>query len=183
MRTSLKTNQQGFTLVEIAIVLVIIGLLLGAVFKGQELIGQAKVKNATKQLDEVRAAYYTHIDKKNTVPGDAGGDGITDGDSNFWPALYRENLLNGDPNAATVVGPNNPYGVTLFATGSTANYVCSKLPQNAIVQIETKYDDNNGQTGSYIYVGATKPTAGNDPTAAALPATPGDTLAWMCSKL
>ena len=45
--TEIKMNKQqsGFTLVEIAIVLVIIGLLLGGVLKGQELINSAKVKN------------------------------------------------------------------------------------------------------------------------------------------
>jgi prepilin-type N-terminal cleavage/methylation domain-containing protein len=42
----MKSRQAGFTLVEIAIVLVIIGLLLGGVLKGQELINSAKVKNA-----------------------------------------------------------------------------------------------------------------------------------------
>ena len=38
-------KQSGFTLIELAIVLVIIGLLLGGVLKGQELINSAKVKN------------------------------------------------------------------------------------------------------------------------------------------
>ena len=41
----MKRNQSGFTLIEIAIVLVIIGLLLGGVLKGQELINSSKVKN------------------------------------------------------------------------------------------------------------------------------------------
>jgi prepilin-type N-terminal cleavage/methylation domain-containing protein len=41
----MRSKQSGFTLVEIAIVLVIIGLLLGGVLKGQELINSAKVKN------------------------------------------------------------------------------------------------------------------------------------------
>src|SRR5256712_1845394 len=41
----MKNRQQGFTLVEIAIVLVIIGLLLGGILKGQEMITQAKIKN------------------------------------------------------------------------------------------------------------------------------------------
>ena len=41
----MNNRQSGFTLVEIAIVLVIIGLLLGGVLKGQELITQAKIKN------------------------------------------------------------------------------------------------------------------------------------------
>ncbi|MBC7697144.1 MAG: prepilin-type N-terminal cleavage/methylation domain-containing protein, partial [Bacteroidia bacterium] len=41
----MKKQQTGFTLIELAIVLVIIGLLLGGVLKGQELINSAKVKN------------------------------------------------------------------------------------------------------------------------------------------
>jgi len=40
-----QPRQRGFTLVEIAIVLVIIGLLLGGVLKGQGLIDSARVKN------------------------------------------------------------------------------------------------------------------------------------------
>ncbi len=45
MKRQMKSQQSGFTLVEIAIVLVIIGLLLGGILKGQELINSAKVKN------------------------------------------------------------------------------------------------------------------------------------------
>ena len=40
----MRKQQQGFTLIEIAIVLVIIGLLLGGVLKGQELIQNARVR-------------------------------------------------------------------------------------------------------------------------------------------
>ena len=42
---NIKRQQSGFTLVEIAIVLVIIGLLLGGILKGQELINSAKAKS------------------------------------------------------------------------------------------------------------------------------------------
>jgi len=48
---TMKRNQSGFTLIEIAIVLVIIGLLLGGVLKGQELINSAKVKNLASSND------------------------------------------------------------------------------------------------------------------------------------
>ncbi len=40
----LQKKQKGFTLVEIAIVLVIVGLLIGGVLKGQEMITNAKLK-------------------------------------------------------------------------------------------------------------------------------------------
>lgn len=53
-------GQKGFTLVELAIVLVIIGIILGAVLKGQELINNAKVKRAYNQQREVMAAVYTY---------------------------------------------------------------------------------------------------------------------------
>ncbi|MES0328532.1 MAG: prepilin-type N-terminal cleavage/methylation domain-containing protein, partial [Gammaproteobacteria bacterium] len=44
-------GQKGFTLIEIAIVLVIIGLLLGGVLKGQELINTARVRALNNSVD------------------------------------------------------------------------------------------------------------------------------------
>jgi len=63
-------KQRGFTLVEIAIVLVIIGLLLGGILKGQELITSARVRNIADQNSGVQAAYYGFIDRYRQVPGD-----------------------------------------------------------------------------------------------------------------
>ena len=53
-----KSHQGGFTLIEIAIVLVIIGLLLGGVLKGQELITSARVRNLIAQQDGIKAAFF-----------------------------------------------------------------------------------------------------------------------------
>jgi prepilin-type N-terminal cleavage/methylation domain-containing protein len=67
---------QGFTLVEIAIVLVIIGLLLGGILKGQEMITQAKIKNVIADFSGISAAYHGYQDRYRKVPGDdpcAGG--------------------------------------------------------------------------------------------------------------
>ena len=63
-------KQQGFTLIEIAIVLVIIGLLLGGVLKGQELITAARVRNLAAQLDGVKIAYLGFQDRYRALPGD-----------------------------------------------------------------------------------------------------------------
>lgn len=63
-------RQSGFTLVEIAIVLVIIGLLLGGILKGQELINSARVRNLADQNSGIQAAYYGFIDRYRQVPGD-----------------------------------------------------------------------------------------------------------------
>jgi prepilin-type N-terminal cleavage/methylation domain-containing protein len=65
-------NQKGFTLVEMAIVLVIIGLLLGGVLKGQELIDNSRIKNAVNDLKGISAAYNGYFDRFRAVPGDDG---------------------------------------------------------------------------------------------------------------
>ena len=69
----MKAKQSGFTLVEIAIVLVIIGLLLGGILKGQELINSARVRNLADTTSGIQAAYYGFIDRFRRVPGDWDG--------------------------------------------------------------------------------------------------------------
>ncbi len=66
----MRSKQSGFTLVEIAIVLVIIGLLLGGVLKGQELINSAKVKNIANDLNGIAAGVYAYQDRYKAFPGD-----------------------------------------------------------------------------------------------------------------
>lgn len=66
----MKNQQGGFTLIEIAIVLVIIGLLLGGVLKGQELITSAKIRNVANDFNGISAAYYTYQDRYRAMPGD-----------------------------------------------------------------------------------------------------------------
>lgn len=63
-------QQSGFTLVEIAIVLVIVGLLLGAVLKGQELIFNSKVKSTFSLGKEISAAINAYQDRYKALPGD-----------------------------------------------------------------------------------------------------------------
>lgn len=67
-----KRQQSGFTLVEIAIVLVIIGLLLGGILKGQELIENSRVTNATNDINGTRAAVNAYLDRYRRLPGDDG---------------------------------------------------------------------------------------------------------------
>jgi len=66
----MKHKQTGFTLVEIAIVLVIIGLLLGGILKGQEMITQARIKNVVNDFNGITAAYFSYQDRYKAVPGD-----------------------------------------------------------------------------------------------------------------
>ncbi len=63
-------RQRGFTLVEIAIVLMIVGLLIGGILRGQELITSARVRNIIDQKSAVQAAYTGFLDRYRMLPGD-----------------------------------------------------------------------------------------------------------------
>src|SRR6185369_11562322 len=65
-----RTSNRGFTLIEIAIVLVIIGLLLGGVLKGQELINNARVKSFANDFRNIPVAIYAYQDRYRAIPGD-----------------------------------------------------------------------------------------------------------------
>jgi prepilin-type N-terminal cleavage/methylation domain-containing protein len=92
-------RQQGFTLIEIAIVLVIIGLLLGGVLKGQELITSARVRNLISTQDGIKAAYFGFLDRYRALPGD-------------YPAAFG--------NITGVANTNNGNGNGRIETGATA---------------------------------------------------------------
>jgi len=69
-------NKKGFTLIEMAIVLVIIGIIIGAVVKGQDLVENAKSKQFSSKIQAWQIAINTYYDRKGRLPGDADRNGI-----------------------------------------------------------------------------------------------------------
>ena len=65
-----RRSERGFTLVELAIVMIIIGLLIGGILKGQELIANAEVGATVSQIKALDAATSTFRDKYDALPGD-----------------------------------------------------------------------------------------------------------------
>lgn len=139
MRRAGRKAQSGFTLVEIAIVLVIIGLLLGGVLKGQELIENGRVKNAANDMNGIVAAYNSYLDRYRKVPGDDGPVANLTARGTAWVGMAAGNN-NGilDVNAGqTFTGGGE--GATFFRhlrasgfiTGNPADVGVNALPVNA----------------------------------------------------
>ena len=153
----MKRNQSGFTLIEIAIVLVIIGLLLGGVLKGQELINSAKVKNLATDFRNIPVYIYGYQDKFKALPGDdkaatthvgatnnGNGNGVIDGNwndpntgttseaVNFWQDVRLAGLAAG-PTVITDAAyiPTNAVGGIIGIQSGTASVTATPINATA----------------------------------------------------
>lgn len=63
-------EEKGFTLVELAVVMIIIGLLIGGILKGQEMIANAQITSTVAQAKAMDAATSTFRDQYDALPGD-----------------------------------------------------------------------------------------------------------------
>ena len=65
-----RSKPTGFTLVETAIVLVIIGLLLGGILRAVELIANARVRELISRQDGIKVAFHGFQERFRAMPGD-----------------------------------------------------------------------------------------------------------------
>lgn len=70
-----KLNRKGFSLIEMAIVLVIIGIVIAAIMKGQDLLFNSRTKQLVTAANGWKVAAYGYMDRNNRFPGDLGRNG------------------------------------------------------------------------------------------------------------
>jgi len=140
----MRSKQSGFTLVEIAIVLVIIGLLLGGVLKGQELINSAKVKNFATDFRNIPLFIYGYQDKFKSIPGDDANAAthVTGAVNATTPGTLGNAVLEGNWNSVTKTDESFLFwqhvrlaglaaGPTDIAAVTDATTALAFLPKNA----------------------------------------------------
>lgn len=132
-----RKAQAGFTLVEIAIVLLVVGLLLGGVMKGQALIDSAKVKNLAQDLRTVPAMIHAYQDRFRALPGDdpAAVRHLCDGASTCTVVGNGNGVINGDWDAGIDAESARLWQhlrLAGLATGSTDPADAGFLPRNAL---------------------------------------------------
>ena len=134
----MNKQQSGFTLVEIAIVLVIIGLLLGGVLKGQELVNNAKVKNLANDFRGIATFVYAYQDRFRALPGDdkSAATHLNLGTTATTPASSIGNArINGDWNSDTKTDESYLFWQHVrlagLATGTTDTAASDYGPRNS----------------------------------------------------
>lgn len=114
-------EQKGFTLIELAIVLVIIGIIIGAVLKGQDLIVNARAKKFVNWTRSWEGAQWTILDRRGVFAGDSDANGVINDETNPVSAINtiaNANFQN-PPSETLSVGPFTFY--TKFGNDSDTN--------------------------------------------------------------
>ena len=189
-------KQTGFTLIELAIVLVIIGLLLGGVLRGQELINSAKVKNMANDFRSIPVYIYGYQDKFKAFPGDdraavthvvattnGNGNGALEGSwfnnlattseaYQFWQHVRLANLAPGATNAANLDWrPTNADGNPIGIMAGTNSLVATAMLDGAGAAIKGSYIIcSQGILGKYVTQLDTNIDDGNSATGSMLAA-------------
>ncbi len=160
LRITLMNKQAGFTLIELAIVLVIIGLLLGGVLRGQELINAAKAKNIISDYKNAQIFIYGYQDKFKALPGDdARVAAHITGATPATKGTQGNGVIEGPWNSTDVAEESVKFWEHVrmagFATGPTSVAGVGDLPTNAEngrigVQSVSGFATITNMTGTYV---------------------------------
>lgn len=110
----LTSGNRGFTLVELAIVITIIGLLIGGILKGQEMIRNARITSTIAQVKSFHAAMETFRDRFDQIPGDFSAATFRLSGCAAAAACYNGNS-NGLVGTRMLAWKNDDYGENLAA--------------------------------------------------------------------
>jgi prepilin-type N-terminal cleavage/methylation domain-containing protein len=147
-------RENGFTLIELAIVMVIIGTIIMAMLKGRDLIETARLKKFESEVRSWRTSAWLYLERKGRFPGDGDDNGIIGDETTPVPGsavIQNADLIN-PPKANPVVVGSLSFWIYWGYDGGGSG----KRKQNVMVicasdDCESAYTDNSG-TGNLEYV-------------------------------
>jgi len=141
-------NRKGFTLLELAIVLVVIGLLIGLVVRGVVLTRGAKVKRVASDLRSIHTGVMIYYERNGAYPGDTDSDGLIDDNTAAWNALSSQNIA---------YQKQNPFGGTYtLGNDGTHNTITFTVDNTTTAQeVDNIIDDGDTSTGALTFTNTT----------------------------
>jgi prepilin-type N-terminal cleavage/methylation domain-containing protein len=109
---NIKRRQAGFTLVELSVVLVVVGLLFAAVVKGQEMVDVAKVQKLVQDLKNTESNIQKYALVKGRMPGDCDSDGVVDFAADATLRTDIDNLARAEKYNYTTTQPTYRSSIT-----------------------------------------------------------------------
>ncbi len=168
---SQRSAEAGFTLLELAVVMVIISLLLAAVIDGDRVVDEGRIKRLALDVAHLRTAVRTYEDLYLALPGDdpaaskrwpdsgdGNGDGRLDGPwyaasskrtetALFWTHLQHAGLFNGGDGPPKHIAGGRT-GVADAPLGLTGPAICfNDLPADHAIGYDIQFDDGKSDSG------------------------------------
>lgn len=161
----LASKIKGFTLVEMAMVLVIVSLLLSGAFKAVELVENSKVEKLVNDLEAFQISYYTYYDRVGDFPGNGSAsdrfidyDAVGINDGTFFQDLFSQGFITSNEPLAVLVAPGYYFVNHLPTTGTVdlttgtilgKNQACVTLLEDSYArQLDIAMDDGVWNTGT-----------------------------------
>lgn len=165
-------SQSGFTLIEIAIVVIIVGLLAGGVLKGLEILEDTRLQKTADQVRSIQSAWFSYINRYQQLPGDdnqaqtflgasatqGNGDGTLSSEaeqSNVWQHLYLSGILQGGGTNPIITAWGTPFAFSYNTTRKQHLICINGLPKERAALLDKKLDDGIANRGVVFALSAT----------------------------
>lgn len=143
--TNSRQGEKGFTLVELSIVMIIIGLLIGGILKGQELIANARLASTVSKIKAIDAAMNTFRDSYAALPGD-----VVDPDTRLPNCIAATKCGGADGNGNNQIGAINSTGSAVAAGSENIRAWAQLAATDLLGGIRNAPDAANIESGATV---------------------------------